>query len=219
MKNVTLASLLAFLSLQASAALLTLNPGGTSVEGVNVSKGGVLSSPDSTGIEQKSEVKTVGAGLRSKKVLISNVKVYVAQLLVSAEAADQLKADHSLTALQKSSKTAMTMTFLRNVEAAKVQVSFEDALRANNADLANPVLAQFLNAVATGGDALKDKSLTVSVMRNADGSETLSYEDANGKTTHILGSAGLTEVIMSIWLGQPADSGIESLKNQLLKSL
>ncbi len=110
----------------------------------------------------------------------------------------------------------MNLSFLRTVEAAKVQSSFRDALEANNINADTGAIAQFLAAVDKGGDAKEGQSLTIATNKLADGSETLSYEDTNGKLTTITAPKGTSAQIMAIWLGAPADSGVAKLKESLI---
>lgn len=194
------------------AETLKLEPGTTVREGIAISQGGVSTIEGKT-----SQLTTVGSGLRAKKVLISNVKVYVAQLLVSSADKYVKSSDEALNSLSQSETVAMELTFLRNVEAAKVQVSFEDALIANNVNLDEADINAFLTSVKAGGDADEGQSMTIAITKNQDGSETLVYEDTNGQATVVKGSQGLTQKVMSIWLGTPADSGLETLKQQMLE--
>jgi hypothetical protein len=200
------------LSLSANAALLKLEPGQNNNNGVNISKSGAATLNGNT-----YELTTVGSGLRSKKVLLANVKVYVAQLLVSSpERFSRTNAD-ALKSLEDSQTVAIQLTFLRSVDADKVQVSFRDAFDANKIDINTQAMKQFLSAVQNGGDALDGKTLTIATTKNSDGSEVLVYEDSNGKQTTIKGNKGLTHDIFAIWLGTPADDGVANLKKSLLQ--
>ncbi|WII72075.1 hypothetical protein QJS83_16560 [Bdellovibrio sp. 22V] len=200
------------LTLHAEASLLKLEKGARSIEGVNISK-----SAEVTLGSEKSALGTVGGGLRWKKVLFSKVNVYVAQVLVSSPERFIKKDKEALKSLEDSSITAIQMTFLRTVEADKVQTSFRDALSVNKVDLKNTTIKTFLDAVKNGGDAASGGSLTVLVQKHSDGSETLIYEDTAGKQTKIKGDRGLAHDIFAIWLGTPADDGVAALKNDLLR--
>lgn len=201
------------LSFTALASQLTLVPGPTANNGVNISKSGTAT------IDGKSvELTTVGSGLRSKKVLVTNVKVYVAQLLVSSPNRFTHKDAEALASLQDSQTVAVMMTFLRTVDAGKVQVSFGEAFTANNIDTNAPAIKAFLDAVMNGGDATSGHSFTIVVSKNTDGSETLGYEDTAGKQTLVTGPKGFTQQIFSIFLGNPSDDGVKALKNSLIHS-
>jgi hypothetical protein len=199
------------LGLSAQAGVLKLEPGTKSNNGINVSKGGTATVDGKT-----YDVTTVGAGLRSKKVLLANVKVYVAQLLVSSPERFSHKDDDALKSLDDSQTVAIQMTFLRSVDAAKVQVSFREALDVNKVNTGAEDIKKFLAAVNNGGDANADKALTIVISKNSDGSETLVYEDTAGHQTVVAGTKGLTQKIFAIWLGVPSDDGVSKLKNDLI---
>ncbi|UOF00164.1 chalcone isomerase family protein [Bdellovibrio reynosensis] len=210
--RLAIAPVIAF-SFQSHAALLKLEKGTRSIEGVNISKSATTEIDKST-----TELGTVGGGLRWKKVLLMKTKVYVAQLLVSSPERFTKKPSDALKSLDDSTIAAIQMTFLRTVEADKVQNSFRDALSINKVDLQNPAIKAFLSAVSNGGDASSGGNLTVLTQKHSDGTETVIYEDTNGKQTAVKGDRGLTQKIFSIWLGTPADDGVASLKNDLLGS-
>lgn len=158
----------------------------------------------------------VGAGLRAKKVVFVNVNVYVAEFF-AAEPAKLKKSDAEiLNSLLQAQPLALQMHFLREVDAGKVQSSFREALEANNVDLKKPEIQAFLNAVKNGGEAKKGKTLTLVGVKNADGSETVTYEDANLKAVPVNGTAGFMKDIFSIWFGTPSDDGVARLKKSLL---
>jgi len=200
------------LGFTANAALLKLEPGQKSNNGVTISQGGVAT------IDGKSfDLTTVGSGLRSKKVLLANVKVYVAQLLVSRPNAFVRKDGEALKSLEDSQTVAMQLSFLRTVEAEKVKISFRDAFDANGVNINSPSIKALLTAVESGGDATVNGHLTFVANKHADGTETLIYEDTTGKQVVIKGDKGLTHNVFAMWLGQPADAGVANLKKSLLE--
>lgn len=201
------------LGFSAEASVLKLEAGSKSTNGVTISKSGVAEIDGQT-----YELTTVGSGLRSKKVLLANVKVYVAQLLVSRPTSFVRKDSEALKSLEDSQTVAMHLSFLRTVDADKVQVSFRDALVANHVKILEPEIKKFLAAVSAGGDASANHSLVIVTNKNSDGSETLVYEDTQGRETKITGPRGFTHDIFSIWLGASADDGIAALKRSLLSS-
>lgn len=206
-----LLSTLLTLSLTSNAALLQMEQGTRTIEGVNIAKSaqGKLDS-------KKIELGSVGAGLRWKKVLLMKVKVYVAQLLISSPERFVRKSTEALKSLDDSESVAIQLSFLRSVDADTVQSSFRDALSANKVDMQNPSVKAFLDAVRLGGDADAGSSLTILVTKHSDGSESLIYEDTAGHLTRINGDKGLSQKVFSIWLGTPADDGVASLKNDIL---
>lgn len=200
------------LGFSANAALLKLEPGQKSNNGVTISKGGTAN------IDGKDlDLTTVGSGLRSKKVLLANVKVYVAQLLVSRPNSFVRKDGEALKSLEDSQTVAMQLSFLRTVEAEKVKISFRDAFDANGVDINNPAIKALLAAVAQGGDATANGHLTFVTNKHSDGTETLIYEDTAGKQAVIKGDKGLTHDVLSMWIGNPADDGLATLKKSLLE--
>jgi hypothetical protein len=196
----------------AQASLLKLEKGDRSIEGVNISK----SAEASLDREKATVLSTVGGGLRWKKVLLMKVKVYVAQLMVTSPDRFVKKSSEALKSLDDSEYVAIRLTFLRTVDAPTVQTSFKDALSVNKVDMSSGAVKTFLDAVKQGGDATSGNSLTVLAQKHSDGSETLVYEDCAGKQTTIKGEKGLTQNIMSMWLGRSADDGVVSLKEDLL---
>ncbi|MGZ3780573.1 MAG: chalcone isomerase family protein, partial [Pseudobdellovibrionaceae bacterium] len=96
------------------------------------------------------------------------------------------------------------------------QVSFQDALIANQADLKGNAVKEFLNAVAKGGDAIEGKTLTIVALKNTDGTESVIYENSAGQSQKIVGPVGFSTQILSIWMGKASDSGVQDLKTQIL---
>src|SRR5690349_16073817 len=100
------------------AAVLELQAGTKNLEGVNIPTTATLKVED-----RETALTTVGAGLRTKKIGFATIKVYVAELLVSAPAdfkrtdADALNSTDSMKAL------ALQLTFLRDVDADKIYSS------------------------------------------------------------------------------------------------
>lgn len=204
----------AALSSSAFAGILSTNAGSKNIEGVQIANDGTVSIEN-----QQIPVSIVGAGLRSKRVAIVNVKVYVAELL-SSDASKFVRTEaDALSSLEQSRTIALRLTFVRGVDAPTVQTSFAEALKANNVNTNDGAIAQFLKAVAEGGDAVSGKTLTIVTQKNADKTEAVFYEDSNGKMTKVMGAQGFSREIMSIWLGNPSDSGVGALKQQLIQGL
>lgn len=213
MKKVFFAVVFSALALMgtAQASVLNLEAGSSNIEGVNISKGGKAAVAD-----RSTALVTVGAGLRAKKVAIVNVKVYVAQLLLSDATRFVRNEGDALNSLDNVQTVALQMSFLRTVEADKVMTSFKDGLVENSVDLNNPAIKQFLDTVAQGGDAENGKSITIVLEKLPGGKEAVTYENTNGVSTTISGDAGFSKAVLSIWLGKSADSGLEKLKKAIL---
>lgn len=163
------------------------------------------------------KLHSIGSGLRSKKVLLVNVKVYTGQLFVSDLSKFKKNSSEALNSLSESGPVAFRLSFHRDVDAEKVQNSFKDALVVNKVDLKKTEIQSFLMAVKNGGEAKEGKHLTIFGSKKSDGNETLTYEDANQKSTAINGGPGLIKDVFAIWLGTPVDDGIEKLKAEILK--
>ncbi|MDG0818287.1 chalcone isomerase family protein [Bdellovibrio svalbardensis] len=208
---VSLFSLL--LSLHASAALLTNDGSKGKLEGVALSSGSTAS------VEGESiKLSHIGAGLRAKKVVFVNVKVYVGELFASSPEKFKKSETEALGSLKDQKVIAIQLHFLRNVDADNVQKSFKEALKANNINLDDSNVKQFLDSVAQGGEAKEGKTLTILGAKLKDGSEEVIYETTSGNTSSIKGNAGFVEKVFSIWLGKSADDGVAHLKASILKN-
>ncbi|MGZ5278313.1 MAG: chalcone isomerase family protein [Pseudobdellovibrionaceae bacterium] len=216
MKNlvITLAAVVAMTSSASAALLTTTKASGKSIEAVSVSQEATVAIDN-----QQIPVSIIGAGLRAKKVAIVNVKVYVGELL-SSDASKFIRDEKSaLNSLDQSRTIAYRLSFVRTVDAPTVQSSFAEALKVNGVDVKETAIAQFLAAVAAGGDANSGKSLTIIAQKNSDKTESVYYEDSNGKVTKINGPAGFSKKVMVICLGKGADAGVDSLRTQIVKGL
>lgn len=210
--SLILSSLVFLLSLSTQAALLTTENSADKLEKVQLAKSAT------TPVQEKTvSLTAAGAGLRSKKVVFVNVKVYVGQLFVSDVSKFKYSDAEALGSLKEQEAVAIQMHFLRNVDADNVQKSFKEALKANNVNTENTEVKQFLDAVSKGGEAKEGKALTVLGARMKDGAEAISYETTSGQVTQIIGRAGLIQDIFAIWLGKPADDGVASLKKSIVQ--
>ena len=199
-----------FFALSANASLLTTEGTGGSVEKVQLPTMARLATPEIS-------LKSVGAGLRDKKVVLVNVKVYVGQLFVSNLETFKKTDTDALNSLSDQKAAAIQLHFLRDVDSENVRNSFRDALKNNSVNLEDTSVKAFLNAVVAGGEAQKGKVMTVLAFKNDDGTETVVYENTAGKATEVKGPAGLMKNIFAIWLGKPSDDGVKKLKSSILK--
>ncbi len=198
----------------AVAGVIKYEDGTRTINGVSVGRSAELSVDNGV-----YHMDVIGAGLRTKKVLVANVNVYVAQVYVDNAGAFVRTADGAVKSIDNMKAGAIRLTFLRDVEADKVKVSFRDAFDANDINTDEPGIAAFLNAVSDGGDAEGNKTLNISFARLDDGSVRVIYEDTKGKETTVIGNAALANSIFAIWLGEPADAGLATLKKELLKGI
>lgn len=195
----------------AIAGLLQVSLGTREIEGVKISQ-----EAKATVAERSYALKTVGAGLRSKKVAFFKAKVYVGELLLDAPEKFQPTLPGALPSVDLQKALAMRLTFLREVEGEKVSRSFRDALEENQVNLESPEIKAFLAAVPTGGEAKEKSTLVIFGERFGAGKESVSFEGPNGKLVTIPGGTGFVRSVFSIWLGKMADSGLEHLKNEIL---
>ena len=205
---------MAFITQVASAGVLTLEGGTNKINGVTIANSATLTSETNSEVEK---LDLIGAGLRTKHVIITDIKVYVTQLFFDNAGKFVRTNAGALTSLADMKAGAIHLTFLRDVDAQTVQTSFKDALKMNNVDLKNAGVTAFLAAVNDGADAAKDKSMNISLKKESDGKVTVVYENTDGDETTISGDETLFQAIFSIWLGQSADSGLETLKGTLIK--
>ena len=197
----------------ANAGVLTIENGNRTIEGVNVGK-----SADMITTAEVQKLDSIGAGLRTKHVLITNVKVYVAQIFLdNAGKFVRTSSEAAVASLADMKSGAIHLTFLRNVDAATVQVSFRDALEANGVDVTNKGVADFLSAVNEGADAQSGKAMNISLSKEVDGTVKVVYENTKGEEKSVIGDSTLFTAIFSIWIGKSADSGLATLKAALLK--
>ncbi len=201
-------------SVFAQAALLSFEDGAKALNGVNLKATATLNDKDGKPSALKLDI--LGAGLRTKTVLIAEVKVYVAQLFSDNKAGFSRDANTGLTTLvSSSSRVALKLDMLRNVSAASLVTSFKEALAANNYAL-DAELTNAMGLMEKAADATSGKSITL-LMTKDGGKTNLYYEDTKGAVVSMSGTPEMMTKIMSIWLGKPVDDGLAALKTQLLK--
>ncbi len=214
---------LIFLAVSSWGALLSLEGTGPVVEKISlpasaqVKLGEKLA--EKTGkktVEETVKLSSVGAGLRSKKVVFVNVRVYVAQLFVASPETFKKNDAEALASVKDQKAIAIQLHFLRNVDGENVEKSFREALKVNDIQ-DDASVSQFLEAVVKGGEAKEGKVLSILGVKSADGVETITYETTSGAVSEIKGSAGFIEKVFSIWLGKSSDDGVASLKKAMLK--
>lgn len=157
-----------------------------------------------------------GAGLRFKKVAFIKAKVYVGELFAVDPAKVKKSADEALASIADQKAIALRMTFLRDVDGEKVSGGFKEALEVNKIALDDVNVKAFLEAVKKGGEAKDKKTLVVVGEKLAGGKEVITYENAAGGVVSIEGGEGWVRKIFSIWFGKIDDSGLESLKKEIL---
>ena len=161
----------------------------------------------------------VASGLRQKQVVFLWPNVYVLQVFSSAKKISAPSIEGIRDALMDQLPVLMTMTFLRDVDAKKIEAGFLEVLKENKVDVVLPPYSDFLNSVIKGGEVKngdqykfyfsKEKSLE-KVQFYFKGKEGFSFQSDK---------PGLIRSFMSIWFGKPVDSGLKKLQEQILKSL
>lgn len=202
------------ISTAAQAALLTYEAGPQNLNGVVLNKTARLN--DAQGRPTATSLDLLGAGLRTKTVLVVEAKVYTAQLFSDNKAAFSRDANALVSLVNNSNRVALRIDMLRTVTASALSESFKEALTANGYAI-DAELTNILGLFAKSADATNGKSLTLLIVKEAGGKVTLSYEDTKGVVQSTTVSASVMTKIMSIWLGKAADDGLEKLKASLLK--
>lgn len=195
-------------SMVAQADIMTFVSGSKTIEGVN------LSAKATT--EDGAKLDILGAGLRNKKVLVMNAKVYVLQLFSDNKASFSRDANALNSLVSKSKNIGLKISMLRTVEASSLAVSFKEAIQANGFAIDNE-LTKLLSVIESGADGIQGKDLLITLAKTSDvNSVNFAYQDAKGTIKTLNTSASAMAKVLSIWLGKPADSGLADLKNQLL---
>lgn len=208
MRHLLLGLLTMFLTTTSYAELISSQLSDKKIADIGIAKSAEVSHGDN-----KAAVTLVGAGLRSKKVVFVNVKVYVGQFFVAHP--ESFNKSQALDSASSQSALAMQMTFLRDVESEKVMTSFEDSFKANGIDLKDETVAKILSAVRSGGDVKTGKKISLAAFKK-EKTDLVLIETPNGQITEISGE-GLTRKVLSLWLGKTTDSGVEDMKKEILK--
>ncbi len=202
-------------SVSAKASLLTYEAGTLQLNGVNLNKTATIN--DAAGAPTALKMDLLGAGLRSKTVLIVEAKVYVAQLFSDNKAGFSRDANALTSLVKNSSRIALKINMLRTVSAVSLAQSFREALQANGYVI-DTELTNILALFEKSAEATSGKSLSLLMKKDATANKVnVYYEDTTGKTQSVVAAPEVMIKILSIWLGKPADSGLEKLKASLLK--
>ena len=210
----TLFALVLTISTLAQAALLTYEAGDKKLNDVVLQKAAVVNDP--AGKPTALRMDLLGAGLRTKTVLVVEAKVYTLQLFSDNKAGFSRDANALASLVRSSNRVTLKLDMLRTVSASSLSGSLKDALTANgyaiDAELTN-VLAIFDKSA----EATQGKSISVLLVKDAAKNKTNMYfEDTKGAQQSMVGSPELMTKILAIWLGKPVDDGIAKLKNSLM---
>lgn len=199
------------LSFTAHAGVLEMKAGDKTVEGVKISKEVVFQSEG-----KPVALKLYASGLRKKKVALFWAKVYVGQIFAPEGLPTPKTMEEAYATLSKQPVTAVTLTFLRDVGADRQKDAFEDSLQTNGIDPKSEAIKPLFAIVEKAGDAKDTLTTTIVFERRKDGSEWVHYENGKGELQSQSFEKGMNQKILSIWVGKPADSGMERLHDQFL---
>ena len=197
----------------AQAALLSFEPGNLQIDGVVLNKTATINNQDGTPSALKMDL--LGAGLRSKTVLFVAAKVYVLEIFSDNKGAFARNEKAVESIATNSNIVALKISMLRTVSAATLATSFREAIQANGYVI-DGELTNLLNLVEQSADGIQGKSVSL-LMKKSGTALNVYYEDTNGQLKSFVGTQSIMTKILSIWLGKPADSGLQTLKTQLLK--
>ncbi len=212
MKAIILASLasITFASIISSASVLKSGTTVQEKENVKIPQTVTLKLA-----EKETTLGLVGSGLRKKSFL--GVKVYLVEIFADKVDSFVRKNEKALDSLNASETVAVRVTFLRNVDAETIMNAFKDGFSVNYIDVnKDQPIKEFLSAVGKGGDGDEGKTLTFVLVKNPDGTITLSYEDSKGKIETIAGTASFSKKILSLWLGKMIDSKAQDMQNEIV---
>lgn len=195
-------------ALSTQASLLVTEPGAAEIEKVKIAK-----SAQAKVADRAYSLQLVGSALRWKKVAFFKADVYVGQFFVSDPA--KFKKAAALDSLSDLKAVAISMSFLRDVEAKKILSAFEEGFKENKISAEDPSVKAFLEIVRSAPEAKKNSTLTILGEKMAD-KEVITFEDSQGKASSISGSAGFLKNVFSLWLGKMPDSGLEEFQKALL---
>jgi len=201
---------LLFLFLASSAFAELLQFGPTTAEpiaGVAVPSTIVVNAKD-----RKAEVFLTGAGIRTKKVVLLKVDVYVGANYLDRD--KKISVENPMSTIAASKFKVMTLTFLRDIDNAKIRESFIDALKENGVDVEKQPYKKFLDGVRFD---IKEKDRWTFVgMPGMDISQTVVLETPKGR---LEGSGpGFADNFWKMWFAKTIDGGVEELKEKLVGS-
>lgn len=106
---------------------------------------------------------------------------------------------------------------LRTIDAPALAVSFKEAIQANGYAI-DAEIQKLLKVVETGADGIQGKDLLLVLSKTSDAKTVLfQYQDSKNQVVSLNTDIASLSKVLSIWLGKPADSGLATLKEQLLK--
>lgn len=187
--------------------IISLDPGATSISGVNIPKGATV-----TVEGRQSNLTTYGAGVRTHFF-----DIYVGQLLVTDPSKFVAKNPGALDSLPALGTVAFKIDFIFTfgVSASQLSDALDDGFAANNIDESDPNITLFMNAIKAGGTGSKGSSMLVVGEYLANNVEAITLQDPEGKLTTIKGGKGFIAQIMSLWLGNPGDNDVQKMQDKI----
>lgn len=196
----------------ASAKLLELKPGEKSIEGVKLAKEAIFVSDG-----KPVTLAPYASGIRKKKVALFWAKVYVGQIFAAPGlTVPPSTIEDAQTVLNTQPVVGLTMTFLRDVSAGRQKDAFEDSLQTNGFDPKSDAMKPLFAIVEKGGEAKDTLTTTIVFEHRKDGTEWFHYENGKGELQSQAFEKGTISKVLAIWVGKPADSGMERLQSQFL---
>lgn len=161
------------------------------------------------------QLMAVAAGIRVKKVVFVKAKVYVAELLASSPEKFQKDETTALNSVLGIDSVAMRLTFLRDVDAKSFRSAFADGWKENKFPESDPWSKNFLEKIAVLGELKKGDQLLVLATKSKEG-DLIVVDNFKEKQLLFPAQSEDRRRIFALWLGQPADSGLEDLKEKFL---
>jgi hypothetical protein len=158
----------------------------------------------------------VGAGLRTKKVVFIHVKVYVGEIFTDDLTKVERSSEKALESISNQRFSALRLSFLRSVDAEKIETSFVEALAANSVSKTDQGVSEFLAAVKSSGEAKEGKAMLFLFKKESEQTESIEFQNGDSKPSKATGPKGLIKKILSIWLGTPADDALAKMKSEIL---
>jgi hypothetical protein len=190
-------------SVYASPSILALTPGSTAINNVNVASAAQVTVDGRT-----SSLELVGAGERKYSMFGIVLKFYVAQFFVDnlkdfdrTDSSD-INQTNSLGSLETMHTVAIRLNFLQKLSGGQIQGAFKAALHDNKED--SPKLEEFLKQIEENGGVAAGETLTFVGEVLPDGTNVMTFEDANGASHPSVKSTTDTHFVrdfFKIWLG------------------
>lgn len=173
--------------------------------------------------EREVTMPRIGKGLRVKETIFGTFDVSVVELFASSPEKFVRTEAEAISSLQQSEVITLTQTFMRNVEASKIEGAYADGFARNKAVLDEAGLSvktspikDLLKKIRESDDISKGERMTVTLVRSGD-TWNMVFDYGTLEPLHIEGNAGLGKVFLALWFGNTGDdAGLTALKAALL---